>query len=89
MHLTAPPGGRIREAGDAVDGLSEGFRFHDLRHYSASLLICKGLDVKVVQKSLSACLSEDDTRCLRAHAPTVKSPHELPLRKCWQHVRTL
>lgn len=31
---------------------SPGFRFHDLRHYFASLLISKGLDVKVVQKSL-------------------------------------
>lgn len=29
-----------------------GFRFHDLRHYFASLLISQGLDVKVVQKSL-------------------------------------
>ncbi|MCU1568070.1 MAG: phage integrase family domain protein [Pseudarthrobacter sp.] len=32
--------------------LPEGFRFHDLRHYFASLLIAQGLDVKVVQKSL-------------------------------------
>ena len=34
------------------DGLPEGFRFHDLRHYYASLLISKGLDVKVVQARL-------------------------------------
>lgn len=42
----------FRKARKAVNGLPEGFRFHDLRHYFASLLISKGLDVKVVQKSL-------------------------------------
>jgi integrase len=35
-----------------VDGLPEGFRFHDLRHYLASLLIAGGADVKVVQARL-------------------------------------
>lgn len=29
-----------------------GFRFHDLRHYLASLLIASGADVKVVQARL-------------------------------------
>lgn len=33
-------------------GLPEGFRFHDLRHYLASLLIASGSDVKVVQARL-------------------------------------
>lgn len=42
----------FREARATVEGLPEGFRFHDLRHYFASLLIAQGLDVKVVQKSL-------------------------------------
>jgi integrase len=32
--------------------LPEGFRFHDLRHYLASLLVGSGLDVKVVQHRL-------------------------------------
>lgn len=35
-----------------IEGLPEGFRFHDLRHYFASLLIGSGLDVKVVQTRL-------------------------------------
>lgn len=39
----------MRNVRGQVEGLSEGFRFHDLRHYYASLLISAGLDVKVVQ----------------------------------------
>lgn len=35
-----------------VPGLSPEFRFHDLRHYYASLLIASGSDVKVVQARL-------------------------------------
>ena len=37
---------RVREK---VDGLPEGFTFHDLRHYFGSMLIGKGADVKQVQ----------------------------------------
>ncbi|MEU2162408.1 site-specific integrase [Streptomyces sp. NPDC019208] len=40
---------RIRKK---VDGLPEAFRFHDLRHFFASLLIASGSDVKVVQHRL-------------------------------------
>ena len=38
-----------RPARDQVEGLPAGFRFHDLRHYYASLLIASGADVKIVQ----------------------------------------
>jgi integrase len=38
--------------GCLVPGLPGGFRFHDLRHYLASLLIASGADVKVVQTRL-------------------------------------
>ena len=57
--LTADPdGGQLepwrlerafRTARKRVDGLPAGFRFQDLRHYFASLLIASGADVKVVQ----------------------------------------
>jgi integrase len=42
----------VRQARPRVDGLPDGFRFHDLRHYFASLLIASGADVKVVQARL-------------------------------------
>ena len=42
----------VRSARQDVEGLPEGFRYHDLRHYFASLLIASGLDVKVLQTRL-------------------------------------
>jgi hypothetical protein len=42
----------IRSARPKIPGVPEAFRFHDLRHYLASLLIGSGLDVKVVQHRL-------------------------------------
>jgi integrase len=39
----------IREARAEIDGLPEGFSFHDLRHYLASLLIASAADIKTVQ----------------------------------------
>lgn len=42
----------FREARADIPGLPAGFRFHDLRHYFASLLIASGTDVKTVQARL-------------------------------------
>jgi integrase len=42
----------VRSARKKIKGMPEGFRFHDLRHYLASLLIASGADVKVVQARL-------------------------------------
>jgi hypothetical protein len=38
----------MRDARTKVPGLPEGFRYQDLRHYVASLLIASGADVKTV-----------------------------------------
>ena len=43
---------RAMRTARAAAGLPDDFRFHDLRHYLASLLISRGLDVKVVQHRL-------------------------------------
>jgi integrase len=42
----------FRRVRPEVNDLPAGFRFHDLRHYYASLLISSGLDVKVIQARL-------------------------------------
>ncbi|AFJ35077.1 phage-related integrase [Mycobacterium intracellulare subsp. yongonense 05-1390] len=42
----------IRDVRGGIDDLPEGFSFHDLRHYLASLLIARGCDVKTVQARL-------------------------------------
>jgi integrase len=39
----------IRQARGTVEGLPEGFSFHDLRHFFASLLIASRVDIKTVQ----------------------------------------
>jgi integrase len=59
--LTGADGGQLstwaleramRTARAKVPGLPGGFRYHDLRHYLASLLIASGNDVKTVQARL-------------------------------------
>ena len=42
----------MRSARAKVPGLPPDFRYHDLRHYFASLLIASGADVKIVQARL-------------------------------------
>jgi integrase len=42
----------VRAARKKVPGLPPEFRFQDLRHYLASMLIASGADVKVVQARL-------------------------------------
>ena len=54
----------VPSARSKIEGLPNGFRFHDLRHCLASLLIGSGLDAKVVQhrpRHGSAKTTLDDT----------------------------
>jgi integrase len=53
----------FRKARGKVQGLPEGFRFHDLRHYFASLLIASNLDVKVVQTLLRHASAKTTLDC--------------------------
>lgn len=39
----------LRNAAATVEGIGEGFKFHSLRHYYASMLIGRGLDIVTVQ----------------------------------------
>ncbi|WP_368073868.1 tyrosine-type recombinase/integrase [Blastococcus mobilis] len=69
-------------------GLAEAVRFHDLRHYLASLRIGSGLGVKVVQHRLrhgSATTTLDTYGHL---CQTATGPHGPPLVLCWRRVRT-
>lgn len=47
-----PRGHDVKCTGCLIPGLPPTFRFHDLRHYLASMLIASGADVKVVQARL-------------------------------------
>ena len=52
-HVTPLPANHSSEcAGCLVPGLPDGFGFHDLRHYFASMLIAGGADVKKVQAAM-------------------------------------
>lgn len=53
----------VRSARVKVAGLPEGFRYHDLRHYFASLLIASGSDVKVVQARLRHASAKTTLDC--------------------------
>ncbi len=78
----------VRSARRRVEGLPEGFRFHDLRHYFASLLIASGADVKVVQRRLRHASAMTTLNTYGHMWPTQTSPPALPLEGCWQRGRT-
>lgn len=47
----------MRDVTKKIDGLPEGFSFHDRRHYLASLLISSGADIKTVQARMRHALA--------------------------------
>ncbi len=53
----------IRTARGKVIGLPAGFRYHDLRHYFASLLIASGTDLKTVQARLRHASAKTTLDC--------------------------
>ncbi|MEU7911083.1 tyrosine-type recombinase/integrase [Microbispora bryophytorum] len=63
----------MRKARGKVQDLPTGFRFHDLRHYLASLLISSGADVKVVQACLRHASARPRSTPMAICGPTLTS----------------
>jgi integrase len=78
----------VRAARREVDGLPEDYRFHDLRHYLASLLIASGLDVQVVQHRLRHGSAKTTLIRTATCGRTATIPHEQPWVRFWLLVRT-
>ena len=57
---------------------ARGFRFHDLRHFLASLLIASGADVKVVQARLRHASAKTTLDTYGHLWPDATSPHWPP-----------
>jgi len=81
----------IATARSKVEGLPEGFTYHDLRHYLASLLIASGADIKTVQARLRhatasgemAALTVADFDMLRRRVHIRRSVTEAKGRLVW------
>lgn len=58
-----------------MKGRPAGLRFHDLRHYFASLLIAAGLDGKVVQTRLRHASAVTTLNTTATCSRTKTSPH--------------
>jgi integrase len=56
-------GRAMRSARTGVGGLPAGFRYHDLRHFYASMLIASGADVKVVQARMRHASAKTTLDC--------------------------
>src|SRR3712207_974613 len=69
-------------ARETVPGPPDGYRFHDLRHYYASLLISSRLGVRVVQARAAAHLREDHTRQVRASVARLRPRRSGRHRRC-------
>ena len=72
----------MRDIRENIDGLPEGFRFHDLRHYLASLLIAKGADIKTGAGADSPRQRQDDAGHLRPSVARCRRVHPFGDRCC-------
>ncbi|MEU7876987.1 tyrosine-type recombinase/integrase [Microbispora bryophytorum] len=63
----------MRKARGKVQDLPTGFRFHDVRHYLASLLISSGADVKVVLACLRHVSARPRSTPMAICGPTLTS----------------
>jgi integrase len=96
---TVPTGTVVDAAPWAIDrvvrrvrgsvGLPDGFRFHDLRQYFASLLIASGADVKVVQPVCGMRVPRRPWTPTATCGRTKTSPHEPRLVWFSRLVRTI
>ena len=63
----------MRKARSEVKCLPTGFRYHDLRHYFASLLIASGGDVNTVQARLRHASAKTTLDTYGTSGPTATS----------------
>jgi integrase len=83
-----PPGDieRVfRNVRKTVDGLPEGFPFHDLRHYFASQLIADGADIKKVQAAMRHELASTTMNTYLHLFPTPTNPRGSQSGKSSRH----
>ena len=73
--------GAIRTARANVPDLPTGFRYHDLRHYFASLLIASGADVKTARARLRHASARPHLAPTATSGPTATSPPGPPLTR--------
>lgn len=73
----------VRAARVTIPGMSESFRFHDLRHYMASLLIASGADVKVVQARMRHASAKTTLDTYGHMWPDSDEPPGPPSRRSW------
>ncbi|MGH9280193.1 MAG: tyrosine-type recombinase/integrase [Acidimicrobiales bacterium] len=74
--------GEIWRASESRADLA-GLRFHDLRHFCASLLLRRGESVKVVQARLGHASASETLDTYSHLCPDTKSEHGLPLTRSW------
>ena len=76
----------MRYVREKIDGVPEGFRFHDLRHYLASLLIAKCADIKTVQARMRHAIARTTLDTYAHLWPDADEVHPLGDRRSLSHL---